>query len=268
MSELMSILNTPEFQSKESLKKQLTDLGIEEGSRIMVHSSLKSMGWIAGGPQAVVEALMETVTASGTIVMPAQSADNSDPVYWMEPPIPENWHEELRQQLPAYHPHLTPLRGMGKIAECFHRHPGTIRSQHPAHSFMAWGKDAEEWMRDHPLEDSFGDSSPLAKMMDAELQILLIGVGFDTCTALHFAEYAQDNRTTSPQGAAIKVDGQRVWQRFECVDMDADRFPEIAKDYPGEIKIGQLGQANAKLVPMRPLVEFGIQWLQKNSKKK
>lgn len=265
MSELMSILNTPEFQSKTSLKNQLKALEIKEGAQIMVHSSLKSMGWIAGGAQAVVEALMETVTDSGTIVMPSQSADNSDPVYWMEPPIPENWHAELRQELPAYDPHLTPLRGMGKIAECFHRLPQTIRSPHPAHSLMAWGKDAAEWMREHPLDDSFGERSPLAKMMEAEVQILLIGVDFDTCTALHYAEFAQEDRTTSPQGAAILLDGERVWQKFDCVDMDSDRFPDIAKDFPGEIKTGTLGQAEVKLTAMRPLVEFGIQWLRNNS---
>lgn len=266
MSELMSILNTPEFQSKDSLKTQLKELGIQECDQLMVHSSLKSMGWIAGGAQAVVEALMETVTGSGTLVMPSQSADNSDPVYWMEPPIPENWHADLRENLPAYDPHLTGLRGMGKIAECFHRHPATIRSPHPSHSFMAWGADAAEWMRDHPIEDSFGEGSPLAKMMKAEMKILFIGVGFDSCTALHYAEFAQDDRTTSPQGAAVMQNGERVWQRFECVDMDSDRFPEIAKAFPGEIKIGKLGQAEVELVAMRPLLEFGIQWLQENKK--
>ncbi|PKH11588.1 aminoglycoside N(3)-acetyltransferase [Planomicrobium sp. MB-3u-38] len=266
MSELMSILNTPEFQSKDSLKTQLKELGIQECDQLMVHSSLKSMGWIAGGAQAVVEALMETVTGSGTLVMPSQSADNSDPVYWMEPPIPENWHADLRENLPAYDPHLTGLRGMGKIAECFHRHPATIRSPHPSHSFMAWGADAAEWMRDHPIEDSFGEGSPLAKMMKAEMKILFIGVGFDSCTALHYAEFAQDDRTTSPQGAAVMQNGERVWQRFECVDMDSDRFPEITKDFEGDIRTGKLGQAEVKLVYMRPLVEFGIEWLRENKK--
>ncbi len=266
MSELMSILNTPEFQSKASLQRQLKTLGIQKGDNVMIHSSLKSMGWIAGGAQAVVEALMETVTDSGTIVMPSQSADNSDPVYWMEPPIPENWHDELRETLPAYDPHLTPLRGMGKIAECFHRHPDTIRSPHPAHSFMAWGANAAEWMRDQPLEDSFGIGSPIAKMLGSEVKILFIGVWFDSCTALHYAEFVQDDRTTSPQGAAIMLNGERVWQRFECVDMDSDRFLEIAKDFPGQITNGILGQAETKIIDMRPLVEFGIQWLQKNKK--
>ena len=263
MHELNQILNTPQFQSKETLKSQLKDLGIGPGDKIMVHSSLSSMGWIAGGAQAVVEALMETVTTSGTIVMPAQSADNSEPSYWMAPPVPAEWHQSIRDFFPAFAPHLTPLREMGKIAECFHRHPATIRSPHPAHSFMAWGYDAEEWMCEHPLDDSFGETSPLGKMMNANVKIILIGTGFDSCTALHFAEYAQENRSTSLQGAAMLVDGQRAWVEYECLDMDSDRFPEIAKEFRGEIFEGKLGMAKTIIVEMQPLVEFGITWLAK-----
>ncbi|WP_223640666.1 aminoglycoside N(3)-acetyltransferase [Planococcus sp. 4-30] len=264
MSELLNILNTPQFQSKETLKQQLQQLGIEAGDAVMVHSSLKSMGWIAGGAQAVVEALIETIMEAGTLIMPAQSADNSDPVYWMEPPVPENWHQPIREQLPAFDPHLSGMRGMGKIAECFHRHPATIRSPHPSHSFMAWGSQAAHWMSEQPIDDSFGKQSPLAKMMQAKVKILLIGVGFDSCTALHYAEFVQENRATSPQGAAILKDGKRVWQTYDCVEMDSDRFPEIAKAFPGDISEGLLGQAQTRLVEMKPLVEFGIEWLRKH----
>lgn len=264
MTELLRILNTPEFQSKHTLKDQLRELGIKAGDALIVHSSLKSMGWIAGGPQAVVEALMETITTNGTLVMPAQSADNSDPSYWMAPPIPENWHQPLRDELPAFDPHLTPMRGMGKIAECLHRHPDTIRSPHPAHSFIAWGNNAAHWMNDQPIENSFGPGSPLGKMMEADVKIMLIGTGFDSCTALHYAEFVQEDRTTSPQGAAIMKDGERIWQPFDCVDMDSERFPEIAKAYPGPIETGQLGQAEVRIAAMRPLVEFGIEWLKVN----
>lgn len=264
MTELLRILNTPEFQSKETLKAQLTALGIKAGDSLMVHSSLKSMGWIAGGPQAVVEALMETVTTEGTLVMPAQSTDNSDPINWMNPPIPEDWHQPLREGLPAFDPYLTPMRGMGKIPETFHRHPETIRSPHPSHSFIARGKHAAEWMRDQPIEDSFGPGSPLGKMLESNVKILLIGTGFDSCTALHYAEFVQENRKTSPQGAAVMKDGKRQWQRFNCVNMDSDRFPELVKEYPGEIRTGMLGQAEVKLVDMRPLVEFGIGWIKEH----
>ncbi|TCN27286.1 aminoglycoside N(3)-acetyltransferase [Mesobacillus foraminis] len=261
MSEFQSVVHTQKFQSKSLLKKQLLQLGVQPGDSIMVHASMKAMGWIAGGPQAVVEALMEMVTSEGTIVMPSQSADNSEPSYWMMPPVPEEWNQPIRDHMPAFDPHLTPLRGMGKIAECFHRHPKTLRSMHPAHSFTAWGRRAEHWMSEHPLEDSFGESSPLGKMMKEQVKIVLIGVGFDSCTALHFAEYAQENRKASPQGAAIMVEGERLWQTYACVDMDSDRFPELASEYPGAILKGKLGQAETMIVDMRSLVEFGIRWL-------
>ncbi|AQQ54471.1 aminoglycoside N(3)-acetyltransferase [Planococcus lenghuensis] len=261
MTELMTIMATKEFQEKQKLKKQLVALGISAGDSIMVHSSLSAIGWVAGGAQAAVEALLETVTETGTVVMPAQSPDNSDPMYWMAPPVPEDWHQAIRDSYPAYDRHLSSLRGMGRIAECFHRHPGTIRSMHPAHSFMAWGQHAAEWMSDHPLEDSFGEHSPLGKMMKADVKIVLIGVGFDSCTALHFAEFAQDNRTVSPQGAAMMHNGQRVWRAYDCVDTDSDRFPEIAAAYPGSMTEGFLGQAKTIIIPMKPLVEFGITWL-------
>jgi aminoglycoside 3-N-acetyltransferase len=262
MHEWQQILNTAVFQSKETLKQQLNQLGIHEGDQIIVHSSLKSMGWIAGGPQAVIEALMETITEKGTIVMPAQSPDNSDPSYWMAPPVPEEWHQPIRDHFPAYNPDLTPLRGMGKIPECFHRHPKTIRSPHPAHSFMAWGAKAKEWMKNHPLEDSFGEGSPLGKMMKDEVKIVLIGTDFDSCTALHYAEFMQETRSTERQGAAIMKDGKRIWQEYDCVKMDSERFPEIVSAYQGKINEGKLGMAKTLVVDMGPLVNFGIQWLQ------
>ncbi len=267
MEQLAIILQTKQFQSKETLKKQLADMGVAAGDAIMVHASLKSMGWIAGGPQAVVEALMETVTPQGTIVMPSQSADFSEPSYWMLPPVPEEWHQSIRDQWPAYDPDLTPLREMGKIAECFHRHPQTIRSSHPAHSLMAWGRYAKEWMSEHPLEDSFGPGSPLGRMMDADVKILLIGVGFDSCTAMHYAEYVQKRKTWSEQGAAIIEDGRRIWKTYQCLDMDSDRFPEIVLEYPGDIFIGKLGQAETKLVHMEPLVSFAVRWLDAHPQK-
>src|SRR4051812_15589484 len=106
MTEFDLILETKSFQSKETIKTQLAELGIGPGDQLMVHASMKSMGWIAGGAQAVVEALMETITTEGTIVMASQSADNSDPMYWMLPPVPEEWHQPIRDTWPAYDPHL------------------------------------------------------------------------------------------------------------------------------------------------------------------
>ncbi|HJF33639.1 MAG TPA: AAC(3) family N-acetyltransferase [Sporosarcina psychrophila] len=267
MTEFEAIQQTPSFQSKETLKEQLSTLGVKSGDHIIVHSSLKSMGWIAGGAQAVVESLIETVTCNGTIIMPAQSADNSEPSYWMLPPVPKAWHEPIRQSIPAYNPSLTHLRGMGKIADCFHRHPETIRSPHPAHSFMAWGLHADEWMAEHPLEDSFGMSSPLGKMLVANVKVIMIGVGYESCTALHLSEYLVPGLTVSPQGAAIMQDGERFWATFDMADVDSDVFPALGQAFeginPGIVLDGKLGQALCKVVPMKPLVDFGTEWIRK-----
>jgi len=265
VTEFEAIQQTHIFQSKETLKVQLNALGIKQGDHIIVHSSLKAMGWIAGGAQAVVESLIETVTGSGTIIMPAQSGDNSEPSHWMLPPVPQAWHEPIRQSIPAFDIHLTPLREMGKIADCFHRHPETIRSPHPAHSFIAWGKNAVDWMNEHPIGDSFGMSSPLGTMLGTDVKIVMIGVSYESCTALHLSEYLAPGLTASPQGAAIIQNGERIWATFEMADVDSDIFPELGRAFedvnPNTVLNGNLGQAPCKIVLMKPLVEFGTEWV-------
>ena len=74
MSEFDTVQATKSFQSVDTLKKQLHALGIKAGDSIMVHSSLKQIGWLPGGAKAVIDALLETITEEGTIVMAAQSA--------------------------------------------------------------------------------------------------------------------------------------------------------------------------------------------------
>lgn len=265
MTEFDVIQKTNEFQSIDTLTKQLYSLGIQHGDSLIVHSSLSKMGWIAGGEQAVVEALMKVVTPKGTIVMPAQSTANSEPSYWSLPPVPKAWQQLVRDTLPAYDPHLTPIRGMGKIAECFLKHPLTIRSSHPAHSFMAWGKNAENWMSSHPLEDSFGLTSPLGKIYQTSAKIVLIGVDYDSCTALHLAEFLADQKSYSPQGTAMLVNGERKWVTYNMLDMDSERFPAIGKEFEeiseASISYGRLGQARTRVIPMKPLIDFGIEWL-------
>ena len=59
--------------TKDIIIKELTAIGLEKGDVVMVHTSLKSMGYVCGGAQAVIEALIEVVGENGTIMMPTQS---------------------------------------------------------------------------------------------------------------------------------------------------------------------------------------------------
>lgn len=58
---------------KEEIIQELREVGLEKGDAVMVHASLKRMGYVCGGAQTVIEALMEVVGENGTIMMPTQS---------------------------------------------------------------------------------------------------------------------------------------------------------------------------------------------------
>ena len=57
----------------DDMKTALKDLGVRKGQVIMVHTSLSSLGYVCGGAQSVIEALLESVGDEGTIMMPTQS---------------------------------------------------------------------------------------------------------------------------------------------------------------------------------------------------
>ncbi|MFW6269831.1 MAG: aminoglycoside N(3)-acetyltransferase, partial [Bacillota bacterium] len=166
--------------------------GLKAGSTVIVHSSLSSLGWVCGGPVALIEALREVITVEGNIVMPAHSGDYSDPKYWENPPVPEEWWSTIRQEMPPFQPGITPTRGVGVVPETFRQYPDVHRSDHPASSFAAWGQKAEEIISNHDLDYALGENSPLAKIYELEGLILLIGVDHDRNTSLHLAEYRAD----------------------------------------------------------------------------
>ena len=45
----------------------IRELGVREGSLVLVHASLSSLGWVVGGPETVVRALLEAFGPAGTL---------------------------------------------------------------------------------------------------------------------------------------------------------------------------------------------------------
>jgi aminoglycoside 3-N-acetyltransferase len=128
---------------------------------LIVHSSLKSIGWVIGGPVTVVQALIEAISPEGTLIMPTHSSDYSDPEPWQNPPARSVTWPIIREHMPAFDTAITPSTYMGIIPEVFRTFPDTRRSYHPTVSFCAFGKHAEQIVSNHSLSYSLGEESPL-----------------------------------------------------------------------------------------------------------
>lgn len=268
MSEQDVVSATAHPATVSSLVRDLRALGVEEGITLFVHSSLSSLGWVAGGAQAVVLALEEVVGETGTLAMPAHSTALSEPSQWRNPPVPESWWETIRNETPAFDRDLTPSRGMGRIPELFRTSPGVVRSDHPQASVAARGPNAKLLTDGHALDSGVGEGSPMARLYDLDGWVLLLGVTHARNTSLHLCEYRATfpGKKTSLQGAPVLVDGRRSWVEFEDLDWDEDDFPQLGAAFEvatGEVRVRNVAQAESRLMRQRPLVDFGVEWMER-----
>ncbi|MHA1591662.1 MAG: aminoglycoside N(3)-acetyltransferase [Candidatus Heimdallarchaeaceae archaeon] len=256
--------------TQNSLIEDFKKLGLKAGDIVIVHSSMSKIGWIAGTSVAVVNALMEVLSPEGTLVMPTMTSDNTDPENWKNPPVPDDWKQTIRDNMPAYHPDYSTSRGMGRISETFRSYPSVLRSNHPQSSFVAWGKYKEEICSQHDLTPCFGENSPLEKLYNLKAKILLLGVDHGNNTSLHYAECKANigDKPIQKQGAALFDKGKRVWVSFEDLDYNDEDFPKLGSEFEKEYPIlkGKIGQADSKLLPMKDLIDFAIVWFEKNRK--
>jgi aminoglycoside 3-N-acetyltransferase len=265
-SDLISKTASP--ATVKTIARDLRTLGVSQGDVLVVHSSLTSLGWVAGGAAAVVDALLDAVGTDGTITMPAHSGDWGDPAGWKNPPVPSNWWDEILSERPAFNPYATPLHKMGAVAENFLLRRETLRSSHPLHSHMANGLHSAQIIASHPLEDGFGDFSPLGRLYDLGAKVLLLGVGHGQNTSLHLAESRAQwpgKQQVEYKSKILSSDGARsvAWMG---IDFDAGDFEDLGHhlEQECEIQITKVGQADARLADMRTLVDAATLWIASN----
>ncbi|MEU3853317.1 AAC(3) family N-acetyltransferase [Streptomyces sp. NPDC029554] len=244
--------------TRDTLRDQVRELGVRPGETLLVHSSLSALGWVNGGAVAVVLGLLDALGPDGTLVVPTQTGDISDPALWSNPPVNPEWWADIRATMPAYDALVTPSRGVGVVPETVRTWPGALRSAHPQTSFAALGPRAAEIVEGHAPDCRLGERSPLAKLEATGARVLLLGAGYASCTSFHLAEY----RISSPR-VAVGRPGPHGWETVTEVSISSDRFDELGYDFERDRPVlrGKVGAAEARLFPVKDAVGYAERWL-------
>lgn len=253
--------------TKQDIISAVRNVGLKEGSTVMVHTSLSRIGYVCGGAQTVIEALIEVVGHEGTLMMPTQSWKNLDPedgVHW---DTEEEYWDIIRKNWPAYDKRITPTNTMGAVSEMFRSWPGTVRSDHPARSVAAWGKYAKYLVEDHDISNIFGEGSPVGKLYELDGEVLLIGVGYDKNTSLHLADARADypGKHNCIEHSAMIEDGRRVWKEYVTLFVDGEDFEQIGEAFEQNNTVNKtmIGNAKLRLMSQKRLVDFAVDWIEK-----
>ena len=256
--------------TRDTLVADLRALGVPAGGTLLVHCSFRRVGVVDGGPPTLLAALREALGPAGTIVVPAQTANNSltSPVYRAATAgMSATERARFQETMPGFDPGTTPSYGVGVLAEQVRSQPEALRSGHPQTSFAALGPAAAEIVRDHDLQCHLGERSPLGALYRDGASILLLGVGLDKCTAVHLAEYRLVPANPIMRYSCFVIDkGRRKKLQFEAPALDDSDFAGVGADllrHPWAVT-GRVGAAEAYLIPLVPAVDRAREWLTAN----
>jgi aminoglycoside 3-N-acetyltransferase len=236
--------------TKENIAHGLTELGLSRGDCVLVHSSLSSFGHVVGGADSVIDALLETVGAEGTVTMPTFT--------WGEFHAANSGEFDVRK---------TPSE-CGRVTEMFWRRPQAVRGTHMCHSLAAIGKHAADMVHDTP--SPYAPGSGFDHLLRLNAWNLFIGVDFTSCTTLHLVE----ERMQVPYRAfrafhgctVVHAEGRR--SRSNSVEFlrKTGVFNDLAKmnrvlAEAGVVRSTHVGNARLMNVRMRHIVEVTTECL-------
>lgn len=259
--------------TKRQLMRDLKKLGVRPGQTIMLHVSAKAIGWIVGGPDVVLDAVLDCLTPTGTLMMyMGWEEDIEDFPSWSA----ERQAIYLAECLPFDPLTSRAHRKSSILTEYLRTRPGAYRSGNPGASVAAIGAKAQWITEDHPLNYGYGLGSPLAKLCEVSGKVLLLGAPFTTITLLHYSEHvaAIPNKRTVRYKAPLLQERKRVWMEVEEYDTSngivdwegGDYFPVIAGDFlaAGYGRCARVGAALSYLFDAAALHAFAVRWMEQN----
>ena len=237
----------------EQLAEDFRLLGVAAGDTLLVHSSYKSFGGVDGGPQAVIDALLEVLGEDGTLVMPTFNFNFCKGADW-----------DVRE---------TPSQ-MGFMTNLARLDPRATRVFHPIYSFAVIGKHAEAFgeIRD---KSSYGANSAFAKLRELEGKIMVVGLSYnDSMTFFHHIEEMEgvDYRYLKDfTGNITDWDGNTTVDTYQMLVRNLETGVETMVDPMGAlmeeaeiIKSRKIGEADVKLMKANEVYEFTVSEMKRN----
>lgn len=202
----------------------LNRLGVRKGDILLVHSSLSRLGYMEGGADAVLEALLEAVGPEGSV---------GAPTFW-------GYSRSYLKGQTRYD--VAESKSiLGAVSEKIRVYPGAKRSLHPTHPAAFIGPASEVLTCDHHLDMTpVGPRSPYRKLVDLKGKIVLLGVTLECVTNFHTIE---DEISDFP----VRV-YYREPVKFSVVDWD-ERTKEVVTccHEPGTERIRRFNKMEAPL---------------------
>lgn len=234
--------------SRKQIGASLRALGLKSSDILFVHSSLSSIGYVDGGAQTVVDALLDVLGPKGTLVVPTFT----------------DFHKVATDSV------FDPVRDpsdMGKISEAARTRPEALRSIHLKESMAAIGPRADEITAVQGASCWSGEG-PFWKLYYLDARIMLLGVPYLRSTFFHVIEqhvqtpyrYFDDveARVREPDGTERPLLTRTFRPKPGFPGNDFNKFGAILEGR-GLVSVGAVGNAMARLFSAREAMEVGIE---------
>jgi aminoglycoside 3-N-acetyltransferase len=236
----------------------LKELEITQGDVILVHSSYKSFGGVKGGPQEVINALLDIIGKKGTLVMPTFNFSFCD--------------EFNKSGKGYYDVDKTPSK-MGILTEIVRKMPGAKRSAIPIYSVTVYGQLVDE-LSNITDNNVYGKDSIFGKLHRLNAKILIIGLTYNnSLTFVHYVEQQEgcDYRHQKDFVGYIIVNGKKYEDTFTMLVRDLDRniitnvdpMGEILEE-KGAVKINKIGKSIIKVMNTKEVYDIIAKEMKKN----
>lgn len=235
---------------KEDIIRQLSKMNAPQGGIVLMHASLRTVGNVEGGAEALLDAMIEYFTRGGGLFcVPTHTWDDID----------EDITLDMRSDKNC----------LGAFSTVALNDPRGIRSESPTHSMVVFGDraKAENFIKDEPfITTPTAPNSCYGKLYALGGHVLLVGVAQNRNTYLHAVDeiLGTPNRMDSkPIHTTVRrCSGQLVERELALYYTDyiediSYRFVkyETAFRYHKCIVDGYIGNAPAQLCDARKMKE-------------